>query len=50
MAKWKPESDDESDLESEGGFSVENISSGYLLNRHNLDAQAVGTKVSDGKF
>lgn len=38
MAKRKPDSDDESDLESEGRFRGEYISSGYLLNRHNLDA------------
>lgn len=28
MAKWKPDSDNESDLESEGWFPSENMSSG----------------------
>lgn len=33
MAKWKPDSDVESDLESEGGVPV----FWYLLNRHYFD-------------
>lgn len=52
MAKWKPESDDESDLESEGGFPSESMSSDfwYLLNRHNRDAWAVVKKEYAASF